>query len=111
MRLQGGAGVGLGDAGDDLDAVGAVEHEGEPADRLLVAAHERHEPVGVGAGGQRGGEVVGGEHAAVLGDPGVVDAAEAAAERGGVDQADGDRLAVAQVVGRPISRAWASVWP
>ena len=51
------------------------------------------------AGGQRGVELVGGQHAVVLGDAGVVDAPEAAAERGRVGEADGDRLAVAQVVG------------
>ena len=37
---------GLRHVGDDLDAVGAVEHERQPAgQRLLVAAHQRHEVV------------------------------------------------------------------
>ena len=46
------------DAGDHLDAVRAVEHERQPVDRLLVAAHQRHQLVGVEAGGQRRVQVV-----------------------------------------------------
>jgi hypothetical protein len=48
----------------------------------------------------------------VLLHPVAVDAPEAQGELGGEDEADGHRLAVAQVVARPaVSSAWPRVWP
>ena len=85
------------DPGHDLDAVGAVEHEGQAVDRLLVPRHE-HEQLGrVDARRAARLQPVLGRPPAVLVDPPAVDAPEAVGQLGRVDEADGDRLAVAQV--------------
>ena len=99
-----------------LDAVGAVEHEGEVLLRLLVPAHELDAAPRLGARRQVGRQVEAADDPAVLRDPVVVDAAQPPGQQRGEEQADGHRLAVAQVpvvvLGRPApSSAWASVWP
>ena len=85
--------------GDHLDAVGTVEHERQAVDRLLVAPHQREQPRVVEAGRQRDRQLVrAGDHVEVLLHARVVDAAEHSGEVGRVDEPDGDRLAVRELV-------------
>ncbi len=85
---------------DHLDAVGAVEHERQAVEGLLVARHQRQQLLDVEAA--RAG-VIRNPYSpatmrAVLVDALVVDAAEFAGELGREDQPDRDRLAVGEVV-------------
>ncbi len=83
----------------DLDADGTVEHERQPVERLLVAAHQRQEFVGVEPGRWGDHQVVLARHdPAVLVDAGLIDAAEFARQFGGEDQPDRHRLTVREVV-------------
>src|SRR5690606_36007576 len=86
------------DPGDDLDAVGPVEGEGEPVECLLIAPHDRHQLVGGDPVGQAGRQVVGRHDPAVLGDRCDVDPAHGVCQLRGVDEAHRHGLAVAQVV-------------
>ena len=90
-----GAGIGV---VDGLEAERAGQHEGEPADRLLVAPHRRQQRVGIAGARDRRRQVEGGDDVAVVGDGLGVDALERAGERSREHQADRDRLAVQQLV-------------
>ncbi len=74
--------------------------------RLLVPAHQCDELIGVEAGGQRRVQLVGaGDDVVVVLHRGIVDAVEQPGQVGGVDQSDGDGLAVLQlVVGGDLQR-------
>ena len=86
------------EAGDRLDAVGAVQHEGNPVHRFLVPAEQPDKGVGVGSGGQTGGQLVAANHLAMLLHPGGVNASGAMGQLSGVDEPDRHCLAVAEAV-------------
>src|SRR5580658_1455539 len=69
---QGSEHIGLGNATHDLDATGAIEHEGQVLVCLLVPAHEGHQLRCGGVWRESGGQVVGADDLAVLLDPALV---------------------------------------
>ena len=92
------------DAVDHLDPGRSVEHEGEVVRGLLVPGHERRAAArGRPWPGSSADRSKADHHPAVALDPLVVDAAEAAGQEGGEDQADGHRLAVAEAGPRASS--------
>ena len=96
---QGGQhGVG-GNTADDLEPVGPVENESQPASRhLFVPLHQLDQGFGVDAGRQTGRQVIGRHHFVVVCDPLVAHPAQVAGQPGGKHEAYGYRLPVAQVV-------------
>ena len=91
------------DAGVDvvhhLHPGGAVEHERQPLECLLVTPHQREEFVGVEPGRRGDHQVVLARHdPAVLVDAGLIDATELVGQLGREDQPDRHRLAVREVV-------------
>ena len=78
----------------ELDAVGAVEHETEPAPGLFVPRHEHQELVEVDLGGDRRGKAVALDDGHVALDVGGADPAERRRQSCREDEADRDGFAV-----------------
>src|ERR1700722_6745315 len=102
--------LGRGDVADQFHPGRAVKHESQPADGLLVGAHQRDELTGADVSRQRGRQAVMGDYLLMLGDSGLADAAELAGQPASEDRSDGDRLTMAQPeIRRTLERVTESV--